>query len=368
MKESEIEEAQANGFDPGLAATPVIHTVGAGDTLWAIAREHYITLAGAEPTAPQIIAMINDMGVADPNHIQPGQEITLPASVSQYADVRAVASAEWLSPVAPTGTEVALNGGEAAPAAPLEAGAAALAGTSSLGSVYQLDGLARSVAGALEPAGQAPSPEFVEAVKANLVANNPGIEEGVIAPGKDLTVVLYGGGQHTAIELTTPTIKEHVFHTVMGPPGPGHELVSQDEVYRAFKEANPDFDFRSGLFGIPMPGSATDLAERMIEHGAFNVPEIDAMAVMPQSNHMVLDGWYTDRSDIARDLIRQAYPNGVPDMLDQDAFLSGLEASHPELQQSRFQADGYHFDRTVLTIDGEQAPQQQLVADAGLTQ
>lgn len=362
----EVTTYQANGFDPSLGAPVTSHIVVPGDTLWAIASEHYQSLAGAKPTDAQIIAMINDMGVADPNHIVPGQQIHLPSSVDQYAGVRSVANVSWLSPVAPSGAELA-PGAAVEPASSASIAAdvlAAASGTVPLGGVYQLDDLAQTVA-VVFAHPNTPTPEDIEALKANLLANNPSLADGVAAPGKDLTIMLYGAGVETAMELTTPTIKEHVFHSVMGPAQPGYELVDKDAVYRAFKEANPDFDFRSGLFGIPLPGSGADLAERMIQHGEFNIPVIDAAAAIPQSTHVVLDGWYSDYNDVTRDILRQAYPDGVPDILDKDALLASLEAAHPELKAGQFHADRFHFDGLTLSLENS-APEQtaELLADA----
>ena len=365
----EVTTYQANGFDPSLGAPVTSHIVVPGDTLWAIASEHYQSLAGAKPTDAQIIAMINDMGMADPNHIVPGQQIHLPSSVDQYAGVRSVANVAWLSPVAPSGAELAPGSVvESASSATIAADAlAAASGTVTLGGVYRLDGLAETVAGAMAPPDTRPTPELIEALKANLVANNPGVADATIGPGKDLTVMLYGGGHETAMELTTPTIKEHVFHSVMGPAQPGYELVDKDAVYRAFKEANPDFDFRSGLFGIPLPGSGADLAERMIQHGEFNIPTIDPAAAIPQSSHVVLDGWYSDYSDVTRDILRQAYPDGVPDILDKDALIASLETAHPELKAGHFDAERLHFDGLTLTLQSSgPAHTAELLADAGL--
>lgn len=71
------------------------YTVETGDRLWNIAENHYLEATGEKPTPQQITAMINDLGLENPNMIYPGQSIDFTNDMSKYKDVTSV-TADWL--------------------------------------------------------------------------------------------------------------------------------------------------------------------------------------------------------------------------------------------------------------------------------
>lgn len=348
-----------------LPVESTVHYVEAGETLWGIVREHFLVNAGAAPTDAQIIAMINDINIADPNAIAVSQEIILPGDVHSYAAVSHVEPSSWLQVAAPE-TNVPVVATGPAPQLDIAAAAGVMSyDAATMGSIYQLDGLAKTLAVAL--GNEAPTQDFIDAIKTNLIQGNPGIDNGVITPGKEVILTLHGGGSATAVELVVPSIKEHVFHTVVGTTSEANGIVDTSKVYSAFKDANPDFDFRRGILGIPTPGSAADLVERMIDHGAFNVPEVDVAAMMPQSNAVVLNGLYSEDMDVYRDILRQAYPDGIPDLVDERALVRAIAEMNPELANVSSVGSDYHFNNVALQFPEEMMAHQPKNLVAGIS-
>jgi hypothetical protein len=87
-----IDPSTAHQATEALTST---HIVKPGDNLWNIAKDHYKTVIGSDASPQQIVAMINDLGISDPNHINIGQSITFPDDLQKYSDVKNV-TASWL--------------------------------------------------------------------------------------------------------------------------------------------------------------------------------------------------------------------------------------------------------------------------------
>lgn len=77
------------------------------NTLWEIAEKHYTDTTGSAPSAQQIVEMVNDLGLEDPNKIFPGQTFEFKNDLSSYEKVESV-TADWLNkaPETPTVTEI----------------------------------------------------------------------------------------------------------------------------------------------------------------------------------------------------------------------------------------------------------------------
>ncbi|MNG50700.1 hypothetical protein D3C79_86670 [compost metagenome] len=105
-------EGAYSGYDSGMdelsieGDLPVAseYTAKSGDTLWELAKEHYLAQTGHEPTGQQIVAMINDLGLDDPNSIGVNETFSFENDVSKYDDIKMV-TADWLE----NGTEHAAH-------------------------------------------------------------------------------------------------------------------------------------------------------------------------------------------------------------------------------------------------------------------
>ncbi|PTH80117.1 hypothetical protein [Aeromonas veronii] len=77
--------------------TPVTteYTAEKGSTLWEMAKEHYQSHTGHEPSGKQIIAMINDLGLEDPNSIDINQTFEFTNDLGKYDNLDKV-TADWL--------------------------------------------------------------------------------------------------------------------------------------------------------------------------------------------------------------------------------------------------------------------------------
>lgn len=71
------------------------YTAHDGSTLWDMAREHYEHINGHAPTGTQITAMINDLGLEDPNQLQIGQQFEFSNDLTKYEHLDKV-TADWL--------------------------------------------------------------------------------------------------------------------------------------------------------------------------------------------------------------------------------------------------------------------------------
>jgi len=81
-------------MDP-IAPVSTEYTAEKGSTLWEMAKEHYQHQTGHEPSGKQIIAMINDLGLEDPNSIDVNQTFEFTNDLSKYDSLDKV-TADWL--------------------------------------------------------------------------------------------------------------------------------------------------------------------------------------------------------------------------------------------------------------------------------
>jgi hypothetical protein len=77
------------------SATKVYEATKDHNTLWDIAKNHYHDLTGTQPTDKQIVAMINDLGIKDPNNIDLGQHFSFSTDLEKYKHLGKV-NADWL--------------------------------------------------------------------------------------------------------------------------------------------------------------------------------------------------------------------------------------------------------------------------------
>jgi hypothetical protein len=87
--DSEAVKSQPENTDASALLSneqSIEHVVVDKQTSWSIAKEHFASITGSEPSYQQIISMINDFGLENPHEIMPGQVINLPVDMSPYLD------------------------------------------------------------------------------------------------------------------------------------------------------------------------------------------------------------------------------------------------------------------------------------------
>ena len=89
------------GREPAVAPEPetTTYTLAEGETLWELAARHYQAAHGEPASTLQIAEMVNGLGLADPNHVPAGLEVTFP---TRPAPAEVLSRTDWLiDPPAP---------------------------------------------------------------------------------------------------------------------------------------------------------------------------------------------------------------------------------------------------------------------------
>ena len=294
------------------------------DSAWNLAEKHFEVVTGEKPTPQQITAIVNDLGLKDPNSIKPGDLIKFDADLSKYNDVTHIkaSEAEWLSKA----TEQHIKASEAewlskaiehASLATTNIGQ--FSGPVSVGDMYDINHITKGA-----------DIDYVKSI-------NKGIDLENLMPGDKVNVP---GLEGTSV-YTVPDIEDAIVDSIY--PGGSPMFLDKDKLFDLVEKANPDVDMNTGVLG--MFGN-NNLGSDLARQGSLVIPNIDLDALNPQVTGEVTIKGYNSGGQLNRIILDTAYPEGIPDLLDRNEFVQSVKNANPDL---RFLDSKEHF-QTKITI------------------
>ncbi|WP_137297611.1 hypothetical protein [Psychromonas sp. SP041] len=251
------------------------------DTAWTLASEHYEAIVGEKPTPQQVVAMVNDLGLDDPNAIQEGQVLKFNSDLSEYKDVTNIkaSDADWLQ------ENDAVNSTQA---------------RTHLSDAFNVNHISNG------------------ASLADLKAMNPDIELDNLLPGDE---VKFSGDNGDIQTYVVPSIEDAAIKSIY--PGGVSDLVNKDALFELIENSNKDIDLSDGYFGNG------DLGRDIVNKNDLTPPEIDINSVNPEvTGKITVEG----KNSMEQAILKVAYPNGVPELLDKSAFLDAVKEANPNIR------------------------------------
>lgn len=295
-------EVSADGSSDAVTndvVTPQVaeHVVQSGDKAMNIAKQAYFDATGTYPTEQQIVAIVNDFGLSDPNKIMPGQVIEVPTNFDKYAlDTLGKVQADWL--IEPQSAVAS-----ASAVADMSAG-----GVTSIQSFYNIDMINQSY-------GSGQSIEAIQKMNEGLDINN-------LSPGDE---IILGD-----MAYTVPDVSDAIVNTTFGKYG-APDFIDTDAFVDMVKEANPDKNLSEGLFGFQTLGGNSDIGSLLAQDGLLEIPGVDYNALNPSVTETTISG--VNHNNIRMHVLNAAYPDGVPDLLDTNVFMDVVKDMNPELDR-----------------------------------
>lgn len=295
-------EVKADGAGDGVTietVTPQVteHVVQSGDKAMNIAKQAYFDATGSYPTEQQIVAIVNDFGLNDPNKIMPGQVIEVPTNFDKYAlDTLGKVQADWL-------IEPQSAAANATAVADMSAG-----GITSVQSFYNIEMINQSYG----------SGQTIEAIQ----KMNEGLDINNLSPGDE---VILGETVYTV-----PDVSDAILNTTFGKTG-APSFIDTDAFVDMVKEANPDKDLSEGLFGFQTLGGNSDIGSLLAQDGLLEIPSVDYNALNPSVTETTISG--VNHNNIRMHVLNAAYPDGVPELLDTNVFMDVVKDMNPELDR-----------------------------------
>ncbi|MBC5851357.1 LysM peptidoglycan-binding domain-containing protein [Vibrio metschnikovii] len=295
-------EVNADGAGDSVTTevvTPQVteHVVQSGDKAMTIAKQAYFDATGSYPTEQQIVAIVNDFGLNDPNKIMPGQVIEVPTSFEKYAlDSLGKVQADWL-------IEPQSAAASATAVADISAG-----GVTSIQSFYNIEMINQSYG----------SGQTIEAIQ----KMNEGLDITNLSPGDE---VILGD-----MVYTVPSVSDAIINTAFGKYG-APDFIDTDSFVDIVKKANPDKDLSEGLFGFKILGGNSNVGSLLAQDGLLEIPAVDYNALNPSVNETTISG--VNHNNLRMQVLNAAYPDGVPELLDRKVFMDVVKDLNPELDR-----------------------------------
>ncbi|KOY40049.1 LysM peptidoglycan-binding domain-containing protein [Vibrio parahaemolyticus] len=316
-------EVKADGASDGVTTetvTPQVteHVVQSGDKAMTIAKQAYFDATGSYPTEQQIVAIVNDFGLNDPNKIMPGQVIEVPTNFDKYAlDSLGKVQADWL-------IEPQSAAASATAVADISAG-----GVTSIQSFYNIEMINQSYG----------SGQTIDAIQ----KMNEGLDITNLSPGDE---VILGD-----MVYKVPDVSDAIINTTFGKYG-APDFIDTDAFIDMVKEANPDKDLSEGLFGFQALGGNSDIGSLLAQDGLLEIPSVDYNALNPSVTETTISG--VNHNNIRMHVLNAAYPDGVPELLDTNVFMDVVKDMNPELDRLQ-NKEYFSTNVTFPTMDQIQA-------------
>ncbi|AKO77412.1 hypothetical protein EN12_19765 [Vibrio cholerae] len=344
-------EVNADGSGDGVTTevvTPQVteHVVQSGEKAMTIAKQAYFDATGSYPTEQQIVAIVNDFGLNDPNKIMPGQVINVPTNFEKYAlDSLGKVNADWLvdpqssapntATIFETKQEISSGSSGTTVIEPQSAASATAAahmsegGFKSVQSLYNIEMINQSYG----------SGQTIEAIQ----KMNKGLDITNLSPGDE---VILGD-----IVYKVPDVSDAIMKTTFGKYG-APDFIDTDAFVDMVKEANPDKDLSEGLFGFQTLGGNSDIGSLLAQDGLLEIPAVDYNALNPSVTETTISG--VNHNNIRMHVLNAAYPDGVPELLDTNVFMDVVKDMNPELDRLQ-NKDYFSVNVTFPTMDQIQA-------------
>ena len=269
--------------------------VKSGRTAWGIAEKAYQDATGNAPTSQQIVAIVNDMGLDNPEMIQPGDTVNISADMGKYdLETLGKVDADWLEPV----VEQSQN----------------------------LDGIVD---------GQFPDQVNV-AVHYKEVMNENWNSFSEFTELNENKTFSPGGEYITAdgTEVTMPTLSEALSDRVFQGNTPA--FLDKSALLEIIAKENPGVNlsenwlFEDSSIIMNMPET---LSSSTVDMGGF-LPSNTEFSVSGSGHHMRYE------------IMKEAFGGEIPELLDQSAFMDALKEANPGLGH-----DLLSGNRNYMTVD-----------------
>ena len=302
--EAESESVASQNADYGTSELKQTITIKEDDRLLNIARDLLEQEFGVPATQQQMAMLVNDLGLADPNNIQIDQKIDFPKDLSVYKDVTKIPEMDWLKE-----------------ALPIDKGHFDLAAD------YDIEQIMKGVG--------------TNSSLAEIAKMNQGIDIHNLSPGDTIQLNTESG----MIEHTVPDIDDSIMTAVF--PDGAPEFLNKDKFVEMIKDANPDIDLSSGLFGNG------DLGRDILLNDKLNIPQINLAELQPVNKTFLLDATnYHATKDVNNTLLSVAFPNGVPPLVDEKLVLDSIKNNNPGLESLIKSSKGFE---EIVTIGDKPA-------------
>ena len=358
---------EADGED-----VPIDTAYTAGDKyyVWDMAKDHFEAMTGEKPTKDQLIAMIDDLGMDNPNYVQDGQVVKFPNDMDAYtADkVKGIKEPEWFNqPDANTTVlddEMVKDGNSDLDTEPVTIDADAVKNSvpafKDPNSMLANSSLSPDSASGLIPL--VTNDNLEDLIKANW--ENEAFQDRLMAfynanEGADLThrdLIIAGMSPGDSFVMTdgtefvAPTTEETVMSMAFPDGGDKNRFLDAGKIMDAIQNDNPNVDFHNGVFDF---GDNENLFSQISNYGvdfsaidvdySLKSTEFDVSSHIPNGNtHHLKEG-----------ILNSMFGGEIPDAIDRDAVIKELAQANPELESVLYNnhGDKNYFSGSIVVPD-----------------
>ena len=298
VSSTQVDKATVGGSEVQVPPTVNNVTVQHGDTTWALAKEQLHSHIGSTPTNLQISALINSLDIADKNFIIPGDSIPFPSDLSEFENIHSVEHQSWMDNSIEPNENLNVEVAETLDIDPL----------SRISDAFDITAI-------IEKQG-------VSLTLSEVASLNPDINLHNLTPGDVISL-----STDSNLEYAVPEVNDVILSSVFPDGLPTY--LDEDKYIESFGILNPDLDLSSGLFGNDSIGNdlvnATDV----------NFPNVSPESLEITDRKFILEASASHgREDIYDTLLKAAYPDGVPELVDEKAVLADIKSNNPELRSA----------------------------------
>ncbi|MEZ8293386.1 hypothetical protein AB6D11_05985 [Vibrio splendidus] len=309
------------------------------NSLLDLARTHFESQMSAngvtvQPTETQLVAMINDLNLSDPNMVKPGESFIFNNDLTAYKQENlGRVTADWLGGPAVESVQVASE-----PVTPIKDPVSQVTVESSTVSEQAQEAVSQlsSELDGVIPAQSIPG--LSKLYDANVIAEtvfkitpeqlqsmNPDLDMSNLMPGDSVQQVKLVDGVEVKSSFVIPEVSTMVGQVMFdGTPPP---YVDMDRYMEVVNKANPDIDLDTGWWS-----GNSELGKDLASHtDGLILPEIDMNELSPQVDTATVR---VHHGNPYQAILNAAYPDGVPDMLDRQAFVSSTIELNSQLSHN----------------------------------
>jgi nucleoid-associated protein YgaU len=323
-------ETSSDLTNADLQQAHVEYEVKDGDNAWNIV-EDYLTTAGSQPpTDAQILAVVEDLGLENPDLIYPGDTINLPADVQQYGVVPGSEASFNADPfVAEEPPEFAAD----IPQIPSEVDISRYV---DFEEILKVHGLYESI------------------TLSELQSMNPDLDFANLSPQDTMTL-------HPDLDITytVPSVDQMVIETSFPNGVPEH--LDTDQYVKDVLSINENHNLNEGWFGMQALNGNPLLGQEILSNGPLKTPDVDLGSLVPSEQGQANIAGRNIGGDLDKAIIDSAFPEGAPKYLDEQAFVSSVKDANPGL--SVVMEGDYYSENFVLPGTEAAANSNQIVQD-----
>ena len=329
-----VDDAAASVADKADSVAPVVPehlevTVGKGDSVWSLASDHLKNQLGEAPTDRQIMSLINDLGMDDPNNVHPGDVIKFPSGdLTQYEaqNITKVEHQAWQKDVGKV--DVTFEEVTKEQIASVDSSAVLDEVASTVTGKTLSDYYEQQVVDIMQKdyvAFRNANPEFIDNV---VNAKSQDDIYKLIEPGME-----FDDGNGGTVSL--PSLEDAMSTLAFGDDVPAY--LDKSALIEKIDAANPDVDFdqRNRYDFIGVTGNENVIGDSANGIENFNLNALDTNFTASNTEFNVshsINGANTH--GLETKVLETMYDGNIPELLDRKAVINDLSASNPELKDA----------------------------------